>query len=388
MKIVFISSNYPPTICGVGDHTYYLVQEMMRQGIDVHVICSASQTEAQSKGEVLYPVVKRWNTEGGRLVSKIIEDIQPDWVIVQMVAYAYNMKGLPWQMMSLYKNLRRLDVKTLTVFHEIRIKPEGNIIKWTLSNLQTYLARRLSKMSTKVVTSIDLYADMLKDFSDKLTVIPIGSNIIPVALNPEQSLQLRQKHAINSDATIICTFGNRNVETYLPAFDRLVKDNPQLIWLLCGRTQTTAQVLKSRTYIRYVGEMPADDVYRHLALGDVFFMPDPVNENGEGGSSNKSGSLACACSLGIPIVATKGNLNNALLLEGEKMILTDINDTNALYESLKMCLESKAVSKKMATNALRFYHEELTWAVLAEKFLSVLGVPQRKQKRHAVDIQL
>lgn len=345
----------------------------MRRGIDVHVICSATQTQAQSQGETIYPVVKRWDTEGGHMVEQLINTIQPDWVIVQMVAYAYHDKGLPFSMLSLYARLKRSNIKVLTIFHEIRIRPEGNLKKWVIGRLQTYYSHQLCKLSTKIVTSIDFYANILQKWQDKLTVIPIGSNIIPIDIQLKDSLTLRKKYQIHEDATIICTFGNRDLTPYLPAFDRLVKENPQLIWLIGGRTQTPPLILNSRAYIRYVGEMSADNIYRHLSLGTIFFMPDPLNAKGEGGTSNKSGSLACACSLNIPIMATKGDLNNALLVEGEQLLLIDINNTNTLYDALKQCLENEALCLKLGNNAYQFYEKELKWNILADKFLTTIG---------------
>jgi glycosyltransferase involved in cell wall biosynthesis len=373
MKILFITPNYPPTFCGVGDYTYHLAQEMARRGIEMHVICSANQ-KAQSKNETVYPVIKRWNRGGVQLAEKIIQDVKPDWVVIQMIAYAYQPKGLPFLVLSLYNRLKKANVKVATTFHEIRIKPEGSIKKWIVGQLQTYIAHRMRDMSDKVITSIDLYAAMLNAPSDKLSMIPIGSNIPPIDVSPEESAALKKKHDINSTATIICTFGNRDITPYLPAFDKLVQYQPNTIWLVSGRVHTPIDVLKSRDYIRYVGALPAEDIYRHLVLGDIFFMPDPVNEKGEGGTSNKSTSLACACSLNIPIVATKGDLNNALLLEGEKLLLVDINDTDTLYNTFKMCLDKPDLCAKLGNNAYEFYQNHLTWTVLTDKFLGALEV--------------
>jgi glycosyltransferase involved in cell wall biosynthesis len=352
----------------------------MRRGIEVHVVCSSTQIEAQSRGETIYPVVKRWDRGGVAEVQKIVKTVEPDWIIVQMVAYAYQNKGLPFGMLPLYRDFKRDNRQVLTIFHEIRIRPEGNIKKWVISRLQTYYSHQLCKMSTKIVTSIDFYARILKRWQDKLTIIPIGSNILPVALTPQTALTIKSKHGIPEKAILICTFGNRDISPYLPAFDRLAADNPQLIWLIAGRTQTPSVVLQSRQYIRYVGEMSAADIYRHLALGDVFFMPDPLNAKGEGGTSNKSGSLACACSLHLPIVATKGNLNNALLMEDEKLILVDINNEAALYDALKKCLDNEALRLRLGNKAYQFYEKELTWRVLANKILKTLDFELKYRK--------
>jgi glycosyltransferase involved in cell wall biosynthesis len=372
MKIVFITANYPPTICGIGDHTFHLVQAMMKKGHDVHVICKANPKETMPIEGNICPVVKQWNIEGVNIVTKIIGDIKPNWVIVQYEPYGFQLKGLPFFMLFLYKKIKAIDIPILTVFHEIRIRPERDIRKKIVSFLQTKIANWLAKMSEKVVTSIDFYAHILHRWESKLTVIPIGSNILPIEINDFDKQTLKQKYGIKADTFVICTFGNRDVSTHLAAFDMLKKDYPNLVWLIAGKTKTPSVFLEKTSYIRYVGEMLAPDIYRHLSLGDVFFMPDEINEKGEGGTSNKSGSLACACALGIPIVATKGDLNNQLLIDNDNILLVDIHDSERLYKAFKTCLEDENSRLVLGKNARKLYNQSLKWDNQAQVFLNLM----------------
>jgi glycosyltransferase involved in cell wall biosynthesis len=384
MTLVFITPNYPPTICGVGDHTFHLVQAMTKKGHDVHVICSANQKVKPVGEETIHAVVKNWqNTEGVSVATKIIADIKPNWVVVQYVPHGLHPKGLPFAILSLYKKLVQLNIPILTVFHEVRIRPEWGVKKQIASFLQTKIANRIAKMSAKVVTSIDFYAQLLHHWQHKMTIVPVGSNILPLEISAYEKEQLKQKHSINEDALVICTFGNRDVSPYLTAFDQLEKDYPNLIWLMAGKTKTPSVFLESRGYIRYVGEMSADDIYRHLSLGEVFFMPDEINEKGEGGTSNKSGSLACACALGIPIVATKGDLNNALLINNENILLIDITDSDVLYNTLKSCLEDKNRRFHLGKNARKLYDEALQWDAQSNQFLSLMTLDEKQEIFHS-----
>ncbi len=390
MKIVFLTRNYPPTICGVGDHTYHLAQALMGQGVEVHVICSADQKVIQQDDIKVYPVVNQWNTEGVLSVVHLLKNIQPDWFIVQYVPHAFHPKGLPYVLVSLYRAVSRLDISILTIFHEVKIRPEKGAKTRLMSFLQGRIAYKLSNMSQKVVTSIDFYDNNLKKLPHhKKTIIPIASNITPVKVSDVLKKQLKDRYQIDNDAKIICTFGDRQVLAYLPVFDRLVKEYPNLVWLLCGKNSTPPSVLASRNYIHYVGEMSAKRIYQHLSLGNVFFMPDPVSAEGEGGTCNKSGSLACALSLGIPIVGSKGDMNNKLLVHGENILLTDIRNETAIYESFKSCLDSERLSEHLGRNARLFHDQSLRWTVSAEKFLkliypSVSHVPEALESVHTV----
>ena len=96
MKIVFLTPNFPPTICGVGDHTHRLALEMRKKGVEIHVICSADQTPTPSDSPLLtvHPVVKSWNSEGVSSIMNVVKTIQPDWFITQYVPHSYHPKGL------------------------------------------------------------------------------------------------------------------------------------------------------------------------------------------------------------------------------------------------------------------------------------------------------
>lgn len=373
MKLVFLTRNYPTTICGVGDHTQHLVQQMRQRGVEVSVICFADQKATLLQDDNVFPVVQKWNAKGVHTVVDVVKQIEPDWIIVQYVPHAFNAKGLPFATLLLYNALTRLKGPILTVFHEVKIRPERQLKTKILSFFQEQIAFQLSKMSSKVVTSIDFYADYLKDFAQKMTVIPISSNILPIEVSDKVKQSLQKKYEIAQDAQVICTFGDRDISSYIAAFDKLKSDYPRLIWLICGKNSTPSVILNSRDYIRYVGKMSAENIYRHLALGDVFFMPDDINADGEGGTSNKSGSLACAYSLGIPIVGTKGDLNNCLLKDGKNIILTDIMDTDTLYKALKSGFNSKALALELGHNARQLYDNHLRWEAVAEKFLTIMG---------------
>ncbi len=381
MKIVFLTPNYPPTICGVGDHTHRLALEMMEKGVEIHVICSADQMPPPSDSPLLtvHPVVKSWNTEGVTSIMDVVKMIQPDWFITQYVPHSYHPKGLSYILLFLYHQLNALKTPILTIFHEVKIRPQTAFKTRLMSYLQGLIGNKLSNMSAKVVTSIDFYDNNLKDIpSDKRTIIPIGSNILPIAVSDFKKQNLKNKYQIDANAKIICTFGNRDISSFLPVFDSLSTDYPNLIWLICGKNNTPSVVWPSRSYLRYVGPMSADDIYRHLALGDVFFLPDYLSINGEGGTCNKSGSLACGLSLNVPIIGTKGDMNNQLLKDKENILLVDINDKNAVINAFKACFESSNLSQKLGNNARELYDNALTWRVLSDAFLATMAFKAEK----------
>lgn len=381
MTIAIIVPNYPPTICGVGDHTFHLVQSMLKVGIDVHVICSANQKPVPVSKPTIYPIIEKWNTQGFNTVMEQLQQLQPDWVVVQYVPHGFDPRGLPFPILGFYRALSQQKYAVLTVFHEVRVRPGNKLSSRFISAVETYIARKITRQSKKVVTSIDFYAYLLRGGQKDVVVdiVPIGSGIQPIETPPAVKIALKQRFNIPQNVPVIVTFGNRNMEMYLTAFDRLAQDFPHFIWLLCGKISTPIAVIESRSYLRHTGQMSASEIYQALSLGDMAFLPEPVTAKMEGGSSNKSTALACALSLGIPVIGIKGDMNNVLLKHNETILLVDINQQNALYDALKYCLATEGVRERLGQGARQLFDTALSWNVVGNQYLALMNVPISKQ---------
>ena len=376
MTVAIITANYPPTICGVGDHTLQLVQALLKAGVETHIICGAHQKPELVVEPKIYPIIEEWNKKGFKTTIEKLEKIQPDWVVVQYEPHGYNPKGLPFAILGFYEALTKKKYSVLTVFHEVRVRPGNKLSTRFISAVETYIARQLTLKSTKVATSIDFYVDLLRGGRKDLpiNIVPIGSGIEPVETSSAIKFALKKRYDIPQNVPVIVTFGNRNIEIYLADFDKLAQDMPDFIWLLCGKTSTSPSVLKSRPYIRHTGEMSATDIYQALSLGDVAFLPEPVSPKMEGGSSNKSTALACGFSLGIPIVGIKGDMNNSLLKHDENILLVDMYQPNDLYKSLKICLDTEGSRQRLGQGAADLYNTALAWNIVGKQYLSLMGI--------------
>ncbi len=379
MKIVFLTRNYIPTICGVGDHTHLLSKEMIKVGHAISVICFDDQEPLEELGITVYPIIQKWDRVGVKKVLKVIREISPDWVINQYVPHGFQRQGLPINFISLYAALSKLKIPILTIFHEVKIRSGKNIKTTTQSFIQKIIAENLTRTSKHVVTSIELYKNYLLKYKHKVSVIPIPSNILPVEVSDLEKNKLKLMYNINNTDKIICTFGDRNISIYIPLFDELVRLFPDLIWLICGKNATPINILESRSYFRHSGKLPAEKIYQHLSLADIIFTPDEIKENGEGGTSNKSGALACALSLGIPIIGTKGDANSALLINQENIILSHYQKEH-LLQAFESCLKDANFSIWLGKNALKLYNKNLTWETISNRFLEILNRDYEIQK--------
>jgi glycosyltransferase involved in cell wall biosynthesis len=342
--------------------------------MEVHIICSINQKTESVDAPKIYPIIKKWNTEGFKMVAETLENIQPDWVIVQYVPHGFEPSGLPVSILNFYTFLSKKNYKVLTIFHEVRVRPIGFQGRF-ISAIETYIARKITQKSTKIATSIDFYADLLRGGKKNLAVsiVPIASNIPPIDTPLAVKNALKKRFDIPPNVPVIVSFGNRNISIYLNVFNQFAQESHPFIWLLCGKISLPKPLLESRSYLRCTGEMAAFDIYQALSLGDIAFLPEPVNAKMAGGSSNKSGALATVLSLGIPVIGIKGDLNNALLRHEQNIYLVNMNEKNALLNALKKCLNTEGVSQKLGLGARDLYEKSLTWAIVGQQYLSLIN---------------
>ncbi len=379
MKTVFVTPNYPPTICGIGDHTSLLARELAGLGHESHIVCSTNQTRATGEnGIFVHPVATGWGRAGADAFAEVLDEVRPDRVVMQYTPHGFHMKGLPFGLWFWYRAMRRRGIPAVTFFHEVKIRPWDGRRNAVASFLQDRIADRLARASVRTATSIDIYAGYLKKWGHETALVPIGSNVPRAEATGEQLHDLRKSLSIAAGGPVVATFGNRDVVPYLPAFDRLAAEFPDLTWLLCGKNPTRKDVLSSRPYFRVVGELPSAALYRHLLLGDVFFSPDLVGRRGDGGTCNKSSALACGLSLGIPVVGARGDMNNALLRHGENILLVDLLDERELAETFRGLFLNKERAAALGLAARKLHDEHLAWPISAQKMLAVLD-PARQQ---------
>ncbi|MBL7776539.1 MAG: glycosyltransferase family 4 protein, partial [Saprospiraceae bacterium] len=225
----------------------------------------------------------------------------------------------------------------------------------------------ISRVANLNFTSIDFYKKLLKGVQAEAILLPVGSNIPAVALSAAERERLRKKWFPEA-AVVLSTFGQRNLSGLLEALARLEAKGQPLGLLACG---TSPQAFRERAFknVRATGFLPAQEISHCLQLSDVFVLPDFVGPSGEGGSCNKSGSLAAAFEAGLPVVGTRGDMNNALLRHGENIWLAENDSPDALEEAIELLLSQADIRRRLGLNGKQLFQQELDWSVLAGKLL-------------------
>lgn len=335
MRIAIITNNYPPVLDGVGDHSFYLVKEFRKRGYEVVVICSAHPEIIDAAPDGVYPVVEQWDRRGYKKALEQLVLLKPDWVLLQYVPYGFQRIGLPWYMPFFVRQIHRHGFKLLISFHEIFVRLTWNLWKiFPVGVLQRIIAAFMCRYADRIITSIDFYKKSLSWFTNKsVEVVPIAPNFdTDISYTYQEATAIKQK--IAGDKKIVATYGIRDKQYMLRVFEAILAKAPDVRFLFCGRLQDKEVINRLGSNLYVTGYLSANEVPVYLKAANVFFLPDQVDKKGNGGTSNRSGSLAAALYAGLPVVAIKGDMNNKELEQDGHVTLADYYDIENLSNTI------------------------------------------------------
>ena len=367
MKIAFLCNQFPPAKDGVGDYTYQLARALLGHGISVHVICTGQPKS--SPGITLHPISGEWGPKSISTVLDILIQIKADWLCIQYVPYGFHRRGLPFFLPKLVRVVRQTGIQVSVTFHEVQVRLQG-LQGTILGILQRLIARNLCQMADRCFTSIEFYRDLLSPFRKDIYVLPIGSNIIRATLSEADRQNLRQKLFPDTD-WVVSTFGRRDLASLHLALEQLTAAGHSIGLLVCG--QTEQDNYPDYAYPRYyTGYLPAAEIGAFLQCSDLFVLPDYVDAKGQGGSCNKSGSLAAAYAAGLPVIGIFGDMNSALLLHQENIWMTENTSAANLSVSIRHILQNASLQEYLRHGSRQLYQQRLHWEKISTKYLYLL----------------
>ncbi|MCE5259725.1 MAG: glycosyltransferase family 4 protein [Chloroflexi bacterium] len=365
LRVLMVSGEYPPLEGGVGDYTYLLGQEMVRQGAQVTVLTSSGAGEQRVDGEVLcLPWVEKWNLAILPGVLKRAAQVhQPDIVLIQYQTAAFQLKPA----INLLPTLLP-EYKFAVTFHDLRepylFPKAGKLRKWV-----TFKLARSCRIV--ITTNIEDQRKLMSDTKIRqLALIPIGSNI-PLVIDPLLRAKMRQRFNLGTFQYVLGYFGlineSKGVEELVQALALVRQEGINAGMCIIGggigaSDATNAPYLAKlqhaiaenglEPYVRWTGHLTSAEVSAALQCVDIAVLPY------QDGVSLRRGSLMAALAHGLPIVTTFPASPMPEFSSGISVELAPAKDVASL---------AKAIIKVVYNADLRMQLGQRA-AVLAEKF--------------------
>jgi glycosyltransferase involved in cell wall biosynthesis len=355
MHILFVTPNWPPAPCGLGDYTWNLSRALVEQGHCVSILTRYSKLIDRLAGVEVHADVRSWRSPGLFATLPVLKKKSPDVIHLQYEGYGFNQSFfLP----ALWKLASPRKVLTL---HEVWFK--NRVHRWR----DSFLHRASNHVIVNDQGGLERY--QLLGTGVPVSKIGVGANI-----------PLKIENSLSTDSPIrIGYFGffNRikHVDLLMQAVADLIRSGQALELLLVGEFRPDKSLehrelaslrdkLGLEKQIRFTGLVEALEAARLLRTCTFAVLPFID------GASPRRGSLQACLGLGLPTITTRSAYAETDLRDGETVLYLETLSKSDLSRAIVRLAGDPALRHKLSQGALAFA-EKYSWSRIASRHIEI-----------------
>lgn len=354
-EILFLTS-FPPRVCGIATYSQDLIKALNNKfsnTLSIKVCALESGDENfQYTNEVKYVLKTSLADKYGKLALKINKDDQIRIVLIQHEFGFFIKQEEPF-----IQFLNSLTKPVIVVFHTVLPNPD--------KKLKSNINRIASACESIIVMTHNSAKILLYDYDlskKKISVIAHGTHLVP-HLNRES---LKKKYGFKG-RKVLTTFGllssGKSIETTLEALPAIIKTNPDVIFLVIGKTHPEVLKEEGEQYrnsleamivskkltqnVKFINSyLPLSELLEYLQLTDIYlFTTNNPNQA-------VSGTFAYAMSCGCPIISTPIPHAKEVLTE-DTGIIFDFRNSKQLAAGVIRLLNDNLLRRHISVNTLQ-----------------------------------
>jgi glycosyltransferase involved in cell wall biosynthesis len=353
-QILFIAS-YPPRECGIATYTQDLIKAINNKfsgSFDIRICALANQNEQHDYPQEVNHVLE---TDKSRSYRQLADDINrnPD---IQLVLIQHEFGLFRSNEVDFRQFLAKLIKPVMIVFHTVLPRPDEALRQ----NVQ-----QLSLLAESLVVMTHSSEKILaRDYGvsgSKVSVIGHGTHLVE---HTDKNI-LKEKYGLIG-RKVLSTFGllssGKSIETTLNAMPAIVKENPDVTFLIIGKThpgvvqhegeayrnmlREKIEELQLQDNVKFVNKfLSLEDLLEYLQMTDIYLFTskDP--------NQAVSGTFSYALSCGCPIISTP--IPHAVeVLSNDTGIIIDFGDSRKLGKEVNTLLADETLRRNRTTNGL------------------------------------
>jgi len=354
-EILFICS-FPPRVCGIATYSQDLIRALSEKfGSSFSIQVCALET-GQSRYNYPPEVKFRLNTSNGWEYSRLARLINENSKI-KMVVVQHEFGFFRNQVEAFQQFMYELNKPVVLEFHTVLPNPDEKLRKEVIS---------MAAISKSIIVMTHNAAAILKsDYGvseQKTSVIAHGTHLV-AHLSRES---LKQKYGL-AGRKVLTTFGllssGKNIETTLDALPAIVTINPDVIFLVIGKTHP--EVVKSEgehyreglearvksnnltDHVKFINSYLAlPELLEYLQLTDIYIFT--TNDPNQAVSGTFSYAMSCGC----PIISTP--IPHAKEVLGDDAgIIIDFRNSKQLETAVIRLLNDEVLRTKITVSSLQ-----------------------------------
>ncbi|KAF0131655.1 MAG: group 1 glycosyl transferase [Bacteroidetes bacterium] len=376
---ILVITTYPPKECGIATYSQDLIQAIdnkFRSTFSLKVCALEVKDEAFTYDDkVKYMLDTSDPVKYSELAEKINSNKNIKIVLSQHEFGFYNES----QGADFIRFLQQLTKPVITAFHTVLPRPDA-LFKQQVINI-------VEACNSVIVMTYASKAVLEQDYgipSEKIEVIAHGTHLV----SNNSKAFLKEKYAL-SEHKVLSTFGlmssGKGIETTLDALPLIIKTNPEVMFLIIGKThpqviKNDGEVyrqmlekkiveLKIENHVRFVNQyLSLPVLLEYLRLTDIYLFTS-IDPN-----QAVSGTFSYAMSCGCALISTP--IPQAIeLLDVNTGIIIDFHNPKQLADGVKRLLNDEPLRKNMGLNTLHkiapttWENSAIAHALLIEKTL-------------------
>jgi len=371
MNLHLIVPALPPQLDGIGDYSSLMAAELARGGTQVTLITPTRPKFDPIPGVTIAPVFDPGFRSGVWAIERHVRESRPDWVVLQYNPFGYGHRGLNLSLPRVIRSIRRNTGTRVALMSHERFMPLTSVRFAIMSSWQRWQLWQLGRNADVVFFSIDPWARRYSSWFPRTPVhhLPVGSNIPRVQISRAEA---RRRLGINDETTVLGLFGtsdsSRLFGHVLASLSALKSSQKRMLLLYIGKDGAAVKEKVGDFPTIAQGPFPADEVSARLAAVDIYLGPYIS------GTSTRRGSMMAGLQHGLPMVVTRGEHTDDMLLDmdGRALLFSDESDPEGFARQVMRLLKEPEVRERIGAGARRFYEENFTWEVIARRLLSHL----------------
>ena len=353
-EILFITS-YPPRECGIATYSQDLIKALNNKfsnSLSIKVCALESNGNTYPyPNEVKYILKTSLAEDYEKLAVSINHDNDIKLVLIQHEFGFFHAQEGPFLQL-----LFEITKPLVIVFHTVLPHPdEGFKLK----------VQRIAAFCRSIIVMTHNSADILtRDYdlsAQKISVIAHGTHLVP---HLSESF-LKIKYGLK-DRKVLTTFGllssGKSIETTLEALPAIIKQNPEVVFLIIGKTHPEVKKHEGEIYresleqkvkqyalhdhVKFINSyLPLPELLEFLQLTDIYLFT--TNDPNQAVSGTFVYAMSCAC----PIISTP--IPHAMeVLTGDTGIIFDFRNTQQLADGVIRLLNDEPLRRNLSSNTL------------------------------------
>jgi phosphatidylinositol alpha-1,6-mannosyltransferase len=378
MRLLLLSTEFPPGPGGIGTHAYQLMLNLQRLGWEVMVITTQNYANADeidafnraqpfeiislsSTSDVVRRLWVRW-----KIISRKIKDWQPDVIIGTGSRQA-------WMTALLAKYHHKISI---AIGH-------GSEFGFT-----SYWSKRITRWTFESVNAVICVSQYTENYMHSAGINPRRSVVIPNGADDSRFKQLpaielegfRQQKNIPK-GYLLLTVGNvterKGQDVVIRALPHTLKKEPDTHYLIAGLPShkdaflALARELSVEDHVHFLGRVASEDLLKYINVCDVFVMTS--RHTAEGDFEGYGIAVVEAALCGKPAIVSDNSGLAEAIVDQHTGFLTRQNDPISTADALIALLQDDTKRHAMGKAAYERASTEQTWKHRAVEYHRLLG---------------